>query len=176
MLKGDGVKCSVRTPFAFHFVPLQFSTLWRAFLTCWLIMLNDQGVELNFVYMQGWQYVAAILWWFSFTAILVLVLLNVLIAIVVDAFMDIKDGHVNGMHGSGLKRGAAGEGGEGGGQQGPTTISEDLRVLLRRAWGRHGREYWRYERLLKHLYSLSPPDFRKAEVRPTRPLTPSPYP
>lgn len=33
---------------------------------------------------------AAMLWWFSFTCVIIFVLLNFLIAIIVDAFMEIK--------------------------------------------------------------------------------------
>lgn len=116
--------------------------------------------------MTGWQYVAATVWWFSFTAIVVLILLNMLIAILVEAFMDVKDGNGQGL-GQGLQSrlGGAGWGGWGG-WDGPTTIMEDLRVLFRRARGRHKGEYWRYDLVLRHLYSLGPPDFHKAEVRP----------
>lgn len=32
---------------------VQFSTLWRSFLTCFLLMMNDNGVTYNFIYLQG---------------------------------------------------------------------------------------------------------------------------
>jgi len=68
----------------------QFSTLWRSFLTCFLIVMNDNSVQYTFVHLQGWAYAAAMIWWFSFTCVIVFVLLNFLIAIIVDSFMDIK--------------------------------------------------------------------------------------
>lgn len=58
----------------------------------------------------------------------------------------------------------------------PTTIVQDVGALMRRMRGRFFGPYWRYDRLLKHLYSLGADDFKVAQVSqwPSLPALQSP--
>ena len=59
-------------------------------LTCLMILLNDNAAFYNLVYLQGWNHVAALIFWFLYIVLMVFILFNFLIAIMVDAFMDVK--------------------------------------------------------------------------------------
>ncbi|CAI5983999.1 unnamed protein product, partial [Closterium sp. NIES-65] len=72
----------------------QFATLPEALFTCFLIILNENATAYFFAHMHGWDLVAGMLFFIAFILLLVFILFNFLIAIIVDAFMTIKDSHV----------------------------------------------------------------------------------
>ncbi|CAI5462639.1 unnamed protein product, partial [Closterium sp. Yama58-4] len=72
----------------------QFATLPDALFTCFLIILNENATAYFFAHMHGWDLVAGMLFFIAFILLLVFILFNFLIAIIVDAFMTIKDSHV----------------------------------------------------------------------------------
>ncbi|CAI5467894.1 unnamed protein product, partial [Closterium sp. Yama58-4] len=113
----------------------QFSTLWSSMQTCFLIILNDNSVQYFFQHMQGWQYVAAIIFWFSFVIIFFFVLFNFLIAIIVDAFMDVKDA-----------------------AESASAIYEDMYRIVLHFFRRVATPYSEYSRLLRHLIRLGAVD------------------
>ena len=59
-------------------------------LTCFMILINDNAVFYSIMYLDGWNHVAALVFWFLYIILMVFILFNFLIAIIVDAFMDIK--------------------------------------------------------------------------------------
>ncbi|CAI7833065.1 unnamed protein product, partial [Closterium sp. NIES-54] len=113
----------------------QFSTLWGAMQTCFLIILNDNSVQYFFQHMESWQYVAAMIFWFSFVIIFFFVLFNFLIAIIVDAFMDVKDA-----------------------AESASAIYEDMYLIVLRFFRRVATPYSEYSRLLRHLIRLGAVD------------------
>lgn len=59
-------------------------------LTCFEVLINDNSIFYSLMYLKGWNYVSAIIFWFLFILLMVFILFNFLIAIIVDAFMDVK--------------------------------------------------------------------------------------
>ena len=59
-------------------------------LTCFMVLINDNDVFYSIIYLDGWTYVAALIFWFLYIILMVFILFNFLIAIIVDAFMDVK--------------------------------------------------------------------------------------
>ncbi|CAI5932191.1 unnamed protein product [Closterium sp. NIES-65] len=85
--------------------------------------------------MESWQYVAAMIFWFSFVIIFFFVLFNFLIAIIVDAFMDVKDA-----------------------AESASAIYEDMYLIVLRFFRRVATPYSEYSRLLRHLIRLGAVD------------------
>ena len=59
-------------------------------LTCFMVLINDNDVFYSIIYLDGWTYVAALIFWFLYIILMVFILFNFLIAIIVDAFMDVQ--------------------------------------------------------------------------------------
>ncbi|CAI5483594.1 unnamed protein product [Closterium sp. Yama58-4] len=109
---------------------VQFSTLWLSLQTCFYMMVGQFGV-MNFQQMVGWQYAAAMVFWFSFVIIFCFILFNFLIAIIVDAFMAVKESS----------------------DKAPA-IYQDMYLIVVRFLRRVASPYTRYSRLLRHLIRL----------------------
>lgn len=78
----------------------QFSTFGTAVNTCFAILLGDISVNDDLNQLQGLQGVAATLFFWSFELLVFMVLLNFLLAIIVDAFSEVKENthETTGMH------------------------------------------------------------------------------
>ncbi|CAI7758502.1 unnamed protein product [Closterium sp. NIES-54] len=68
----------------------QFNTLAMSLVSCFLILINDNSTGYYFIQLEGWPLAAAMVFWIAFVGVMVFVLLNVLIAIVVDAMMEVQ--------------------------------------------------------------------------------------
>ena len=62
--------------------------------TCFMILIQDNAVFYDIMYLDGWNHIAALVFWFLYIILMVFILFNFLIAIIVDAFMDIKVGEL----------------------------------------------------------------------------------
>ncbi|CAI7792467.1 unnamed protein product [Closterium sp. NIES-53] len=71
-----------------------FSTVLESMFSCFLLLLNDNGSAYFFQRMESWDLIAAMLFFFMFIVFMVFILLNFLIAIIVDAFMSVKDSNI----------------------------------------------------------------------------------
>ncbi|CAI5981567.1 unnamed protein product, partial [Closterium sp. NIES-64] len=109
---------------------VQFSTLWLSLQTCFYMIVGQFGV-FWFQQMVGWQYAAAMVFWFSFVIIFCFILFNFLIAIIVDAFMAVKEST----------------------EKAPA-IYQDMYLIVVRFVRRVASPYTRYSRLLRHLIRL----------------------
>ena len=69
---------------------VQFSSLERSMLTCFMVLINENSVFYAIMSLTGWSHVSAIIFWFLYIILMVFILFNFLIAIIVDAFMDVK--------------------------------------------------------------------------------------
>ena len=59
-------------------------------LTCFMVLINDNGSFYSLIYLKGWGYYAGLIFWFLYILLSVFILFNFLIAIIVDAFMEVK--------------------------------------------------------------------------------------
>ena len=59
-------------------------------LTCFMVLINDNGSFYSLIYLKGWGYYAGLIFWFLYILLTVFILFNFLIAIIVDAFMEVK--------------------------------------------------------------------------------------
>ena len=59
-------------------------------LTCFMVLINENSVFYAIMSLTGWSHVSAIIFWFLYIILMVFILFNFLIAIIVDAFMDVK--------------------------------------------------------------------------------------
>ncbi|CAI5978901.1 unnamed protein product, partial [Closterium sp. NIES-64] len=98
--------------------------------TCFYMIVGQFGV-FWFQQMVGWQYAAAMVFWFSFVIIFCFILFNFLIAIIVDAFMAVKEST----------------------EKAPA-IYQDMYLIVVRFVRRVASPYTRYSRLLRHLIRL----------------------
>eukprot|EP00271_Cylindrocystis_brebissonii_P000388 TRINITY_DN10482_c0_g2_i1.p1 TRINITY_DN10482_c0_g2~~TRINITY_DN10482_c0_g2_i1.p1 ORF type:complete len:337 (-),score=61.17 TRINITY_DN10482_c0_g2_i1:629-1639(-) len=69
----------------FRSLPISFDTMINA-------INGDDTIDASFLQLSGWSLVAAILYWWSFTLLLSYVTFNLLIAIFVDSYIQVKDG------------------------------------------------------------------------------------
>ncbi|GAQ79658.1 Ca2+-modulated nonselective cation channel polycystin [Klebsormidium nitens] len=68
-----------------------FRTLGFSMATCFAIILGDTQAQSNFLALDGWQFWASQLFFWSFNIFMVMVVMNFLVAIAVDAFADVKE-------------------------------------------------------------------------------------
>eukprot|EP00747_Dinoflagellata_sp_TGD_P156943 gnl/TRDRNA2_/TRDRNA2_177704_c0_seq1.p1 gnl/TRDRNA2_/TRDRNA2_177704_c0~~gnl/TRDRNA2_/TRDRNA2_177704_c0_seq1.p1 ORF type:complete len:393 (+),score=59.09 gnl/TRDRNA2_/TRDRNA2_177704_c0_seq1:100-1179(+) len=64
----------------------EFATIWRSLHTCFRIMFGDW----NWQDMEEVRRVHAAIWFWSFMVIIVVILLNMLLAIIMDAYLEVK--------------------------------------------------------------------------------------
>jgi len=68
-----------------------FSTLWDSFLACFnMLAFGDNSVGEDLLALEGAELVPAVVFYFTFALLVVIVLLNFVLAIVVDAFAEVK--------------------------------------------------------------------------------------
>ncbi|CAI5983991.1 unnamed protein product [Closterium sp. NIES-65] len=117
-----------------------FSTVLESMFSCFLLLLNDNGSAYFFQRMESWDLIAAMLFFFMFIVFMVFILLNFLIAIIVDAFMSVKDSNLV-----------------------ATSIVADLAHIFKYKWNCwHGR-YLPYPLILDRLVELGAKDTRVDE-------------
>ncbi|CAI5997861.1 unnamed protein product [Closterium sp. NIES-65] len=75
--------------------PFAFSTVAMSMVSCFLILINDNSTGYYFIQLEGWNLTAAIIFWVAYISVMVFVMLNVLIAIVVDAFLEVRVSFLN---------------------------------------------------------------------------------
>ncbi|CAI5484977.1 unnamed protein product, partial [Closterium sp. Yama58-4] len=120
----------------------QFATLPDALFACFLIILNENATAYFFAHMHGWDLVAGMLFFIAFILLLVFILFNFLIAIIVDAFMTIKET-----------------------QELATSIAEDVGTIVRYLFCRLTGRYASYSSILHRLQQLGARDFAADEAR-----------
>ncbi|CAI5506835.1 unnamed protein product, partial [Closterium sp. Naga37s-1] len=71
-----------------------FSTVLNSMFSLFLLLINDNGSAYFLQRLESWDLIAAMLFFFMFIVFMVFILLNFLIAIIVDAFMSVKDSNL----------------------------------------------------------------------------------
>ncbi|CAI5512456.1 unnamed protein product [Closterium sp. Naga37s-1] len=115
----------------------QFSTILTSMFSCFLLLLNDNSSAYFFQRLESWDLIAAMLFFLMFIVLMVFILLNFLIAIIVDAFMSVKDSNVV-----------------------ATSITSDVAHIVKYKWNCWCGRYMPYSRLLRHLVNLGAKDTR----------------
>ncbi|CAI7881097.1 unnamed protein product [Closterium sp. NIES-53] len=118
----------------------QFSTVLESMFSCFLLLLNDNSSAYFFQRLESWDLIAAMLFFLMFTVLMVFILLNFLIAIIVDAFMSVKDGNVV-----------------------ATSIAADLAHIIKYKWNCWRGRYLPYHLILNRLVDLGARDTRVDE-------------
>ncbi|CAI5517574.1 unnamed protein product, partial [Closterium sp. Naga37s-1] len=117
-----------------------FSTVLESMFSCFLLLLNDNGSAYFFQRMESWDLIAAMLFFFMFIVFMVFILLNFLIAIIVDAFMSVKDSNLV-----------------------ATSIAADLAHIFKYKWNCWRGRYLPYPLILDRLVELGAKDTRVDE-------------
>ncbi|CAI5983990.1 unnamed protein product [Closterium sp. NIES-65] len=112
-----------------------FSTVLESMFSCFLLLLNDNSSAYFFQRLESWDLIAAMLFFF-----MVFILLNFLIAIIVDAFMSVKDSNIV-----------------------ATSITSDLGHIIKYKWNCWRGRYLRYPVILDRLVHLGAKDTRVEE-------------
>ncbi|CAI5468681.1 unnamed protein product [Closterium sp. Yama58-4] len=115
-----------------------FSTVLESMFSCFLLLLNDNSSAYFFQRLHSWDLIAAMLFFFMF--FMVFILLNFLIAIIVDAFMSVKDSNIV-----------------------ATSITSDLGHIIKYKWNCWRGRYLRYPVILDRLVELGAKDSRVEE-------------
>eukprot|EP00897_Mesotaenium_endlicherianum_P006639 jgi/Mesen1/6002/ME000306S05267 len=68
----------------------QFRTLASSMVACFYLMLTDDAINFYLMQLNGLELVAGVIFFWSYVLFVVYVLLNIVIAIIVDAFMEVK--------------------------------------------------------------------------------------
>ncbi|CAI5998388.1 unnamed protein product [Closterium sp. NIES-64] len=123
-----------------------FSTVLESMFSCFLLLLNDNSSAFFFQRLESWDLIAAMLFFFMFIVFMVFILLNFLIAIIVDAFMSVKDSNIV-----------------------ATSITSDLGHIIKYKWNCWRGRYLRYPVILDRLVELGAKDTRVEEVRSGHP-------
>ncbi|CAI7823370.1 unnamed protein product [Closterium sp. NIES-54] len=113
----------------------QFSTVAMSMVSCFLILINDNSTGYYFIQLEGWNLTAAIIFWVAYISVMVFVMLNVLIAIVVDAFLEVRKST----------------------EESPA-FPVDMWYVLRNVLLRLSTDYWKPGRLQRHLLMLGAED------------------
>ncbi|CAI6004762.1 unnamed protein product [Closterium sp. NIES-65] len=118
----------------------RFSTVLESMFSCFLLLLNDNGSAYFFQRMESWDLIATMLFFFMFIVFMVFILLNFLIAIIVDAFMSVKDSKLV-----------------------ATSIAADLAHIFKYKWNYWRGRYLPYPLILDRLVELGAKDTRVDE-------------
>ncbi|GJP51052.1 hypothetical protein CLOM_g10222 [Closterium sp. NIES-68] len=113
----------------------QFSTVAMSMVSCFLILINDNSTGYFFIQLEGWNLTAAIIFWIAYITVMVFVMLNVLIAIVVDAFLEVRKST----------------------EESPA-FPVDMWYVLRNVVLRLSTDYWKPGRLQRHLLAMGAED------------------
>eukprot|EP00271_Cylindrocystis_brebissonii_P012760 TRINITY_DN31_c0_g1_i5.p1 TRINITY_DN31_c0_g1~~TRINITY_DN31_c0_g1_i5.p1 ORF type:complete len:1582 (+),score=269.36 TRINITY_DN31_c0_g1_i5:725-5470(+) len=73
----------------------QFRTMAISLTTCFEALSGDDSVNMYLVELEGAELLAGVLFWWSYIIIMVFVVLNLLIAIIVEAFVGVRQGTEN---------------------------------------------------------------------------------
>ncbi|CAI7792479.1 unnamed protein product [Closterium sp. NIES-53] len=117
-----------------------FSTVLESMFSCFLLLLNDNSSAYFFQRLESWDLIAAMLFFFMFIVFMVFILLNFLIAIIVDAFMSVKDSNIV-----------------------ATSITSDLAHIFKYKWNCWRGRYLHYSFILERLVQLGAKDTRVEE-------------
>eukprot|EP00271_Cylindrocystis_brebissonii_P006378 TRINITY_DN1913_c0_g1_i1.p1 TRINITY_DN1913_c0_g1~~TRINITY_DN1913_c0_g1_i1.p1 ORF type:complete len:1241 (+),score=218.25 TRINITY_DN1913_c0_g1_i1:529-4251(+) len=69
----------------------EFCTIGLSMVTCFNALTGDTGVTAKLIQQEGWELVAAVVFWWSYVMIMVFIFLNLLLAIIVGAFERVRD-------------------------------------------------------------------------------------
>ncbi|CAI5516639.1 unnamed protein product [Closterium sp. Naga37s-1] len=122
-----------------------FSTVLESMFSCFLLLLNDNSSAYFFQRLESWDLIAAMLFFFMFIVFMVFILLNFLIAIIVDAFMSVKDSNIV-----------------------ATSITSDLAHIFKYKWNCWRGRYLHYSFILERLVQLGAKDTRVESDRRMR--------
>ncbi|CAI5462638.1 unnamed protein product [Closterium sp. Yama58-4] len=114
-----------------------FSTVPESMFSLFLLLINDNGSAYFLQRLESWDLIAAMLFFFMFIVFMVFILLNFLIAIIVDAFMSVKDSHIV-----------------------ATSIAADLAHIIKYKWNCWRGRYLKYSFILERLVQLGAKDTR----------------
>ncbi|CAI5990888.1 unnamed protein product, partial [Closterium sp. NIES-64] len=117
-----------------------FSSVLESMFSCFLLLLNDNSSAYFFQRLESWDLIAAMLFFFMFIVFMVFILLNFLIAIIVDAFMNVKDSNII-----------------------ATSITSDLAHIFKYKWNCWRGRYLPYRVILERLVKLGAKDTRVEE-------------
>ncbi|CAI5983985.1 unnamed protein product [Closterium sp. NIES-65] len=117
-----------------------FSSVLESMFSCFLLLLNDNSSAYFFQRLESWDLIAAMLFFFMFIVFMVFILLNFLIAIIVDAFMNVKDSNIV-----------------------ATSITSDLAHIFKYKWNCWRGRYLPYRVILERLVKLGAKDTRVEE-------------
>ncbi|CAI5516021.1 unnamed protein product, partial [Closterium sp. Naga37s-1] len=120
-----------------------FSTVLNSMFSLFLLLINDNGSAYFLMRLESWDLIAAMLFFFMFIVFMVFILLNFLIAIIVDAFMSVKDSDVV-----------------------ATSIAADLAHIFKYKWNCWRGRYLPYRVILDRLVDLGAKDTRIKEENP----------
>ena len=73
-----------------QFCLLQFRSLATSLNVCLSGLLGNDSVKDSLIQLTGWQLVAGILYWYSYVIIMFFIVLNLLIAIIVEGFLVVR--------------------------------------------------------------------------------------
>ncbi|CAI7792465.1 unnamed protein product [Closterium sp. NIES-53] len=110
-----------------------------------LLLINDNGSAYFLQRLESWDLIAAMLFFFMFIVFMVFILLNFLIAIIVDAFMSVKDSNLV-----------------------ATSIAADLAHVFKYKWNCWRGRYLPYRVILDHLVDLGAKDTRIKDENPRK--------
>ncbi|CAI7792460.1 unnamed protein product [Closterium sp. NIES-53] len=120
-----------------------FSTVLNSMFSLFLLLINDNGSAYFLQRLESWDLIAAMLFFFMFIVFMVFILLNFLIAIIVDAFMSVQDSDVV-----------------------ATSIAADLAHIFKYKWNCWRGRYLPYRVILDRLVDLGAKDTRIKEENP----------
>ncbi|CAI5968657.1 unnamed protein product, partial [Closterium sp. NIES-64] len=122
-----------------------FSSVLESMFSCFLLLLNDNSSAYFFQRLESWDLIAAMLFFFMFIVFMVFILLNFLIAIIVDAFMNVKDSNII-----------------------ATSITSDLAHIFKYKWNCWRGRYLPYRVILERLVKLGAKGHPSGRVREKR--------
>ncbi|CAI5517575.1 unnamed protein product [Closterium sp. Naga37s-1] len=122
-----------------------FSTVLNSMFSLFLLLINDNGSAYFLSRLESWDLIAAMLFFFMFIVFMVFILLNFLIAIIVDAFMSVKDSDVV-----------------------ATSIAADLAHIFKYKWNCWRGRYLPYRVILDRLVDLGAKDTRIKDENPRK--------
>ncbi|CAI5951941.1 unnamed protein product [Closterium sp. NIES-64] len=118
--------------------PVQFSTVLNSMFSLFLLLITDNNSAYFLSRLESWDLIAAMLFFFMFIVFMVFILLNFLIAIIVDAFMSVKDSDIV-----------------------ATSIAADLAHIFNYKWSCWRGRYLPYRVILDRLVELGAKDAHK---------------
>lgn len=75
----------------------QFRSVYSSLITCFEGMLGNDRVNDELIQLEGWQLVTSVIYWWSFIIVMVFIVFNLLIAILVEGFLNARVNHPFGL-------------------------------------------------------------------------------